>query len=105
MRLNDTEKEVLIQLQREGCKYHEELVEKWILDGKIGKRPSIAEAIADHMIANDVVPVVRCKYCMHTDKWDNGCLVCLYGGRTAIVKPDHFCSHGERRVKNEDSEK
>lgn len=59
MRLNDTGKEMLIQLQREGLKYHDERVEKWILDGKPGKRPSIAEAIADHMIANDVVPVVR----------------------------------------------
>lgn len=56
------------------------------------------EKVADHLIANDVVPVVRCKKCKHRMYSDfDGCYVCHHGGFKAI-NPDHFCSDGERRT-------
>ena len=55
------------------------------------------EAVADYLMDNNVVPVVRCKDCKHfyTDEY--------YGATTCdhncIVEPDNndFCSYGERR--------
>ena len=54
---------------------------------------------ADHLIANDVVPVVRCKAC---DWYREDGSICVnphcgksfYGCR---VRQDHFCSYGERK--------
>ena len=49
--------------------------------------PFWAGQIADHLISNDVVPVVRCKDCK-TYKTDYMCF---------FRKPDDFCSYGERK--------
>lgn len=55
------------------------------------------DELADHLIANDVVPVVRCKDCVSGHKQYYGglfrCNVMGCGG----LKPDDFCSCGERR--------
>ena len=68
----------------------------------------IREAQADHLIANDVVPVVRCKDCVYgkLDKAayyhdvygnenDTTLYHCLYG--FGHNKGEHFCSYGERK--------
>ena len=54
--------------------------------------------MADHLIANDVVPVVRCKDCKH--RGSNLCpmeTVELYPWFG--TKNEAFCSYGERREK------
>ena len=48
-------------------------------------------ALADHLIANDVVPVVRCKDCTQY----NGHRYCRY--TELIVLDNDFCSYGERK--------
>lgn len=61
--------------------------------------PFWAEQIADHLIANDVVPVVRCKDCTWGKTWKNAfgsegfkCdLMCV------DLSPEAFCSYGERK--------
>ena len=45
------------------------------------------DAIADYLIANDVVPVVRCKDCL----MEQVCTIAQWLGE------DGFCSDGERR--------
>ena len=47
--------------------------------------------VADHLIVNDVVPVVRCKDCYNCtkSKWCNLLMM--------DVKDEWFCSHGERK--------
>ena len=47
--------------------------------------------VADHLIANDVVPVVRCKDCTQY----NGHRYCRY--TELIVLDNDFCSYGERK--------
>lgn len=58
------------------------------------------EKIADHLIANDVVPVVRCKDCKH---WKKDALACdtlpwANSYEHANWYADDFCSYGERRT-------
>jgi hypothetical protein len=52
---------------------------------------------ADFLIANDVVPVVRCKDCKHEQK----CLMCIevVGDTPLTTSSRHidFCSYGERK--------
>lgn len=48
------------------------------------------DRLADYLIANDVVPVVRCKDCKH---WNNG--DCY---RIELTRPDDYCSYGERKL-------
>jgi hypothetical protein len=58
--------------------------------------------LAEHLIANDVAPVVLCKYCKHY-----GCERTSHIGRTkqfcklhkglVVVNRDTFCSYGERK--------
>ena len=57
------------------------------------------EAVADYLLDNDVVPVVRCKECkyyeMHYGRGNMGC-----SNNKAIwtqCPPDAFCSYGERK--------
>lgn len=67
--------------------------------------------IADYLIANDVVPVVRCKDCKHWNKTDTDVIVNIdYGKCTNSNSPYHneeettggdYCSYGERRCSNE----
>ena len=49
--------------------------------------------IADYIIANDVVQVVRCKECKN---WEDGWLGYCTKGHFAIPY-DGFCSYGERK--------
>jgi hypothetical protein len=63
----------------------------------------LAERIADHLIANDVVPVVRCEDCEHYRKnqYDaNGDMWCNYWADWLPTEPNDFCSYGERKSKN-----
>ena len=61
------------------------------------------EESADHLIANDVVPVVRCKDCKHYDNSEGICWCHLNskffpGGLDWHGFPeDGFCSYGERK--------
>ena len=48
------------------------------------------EALADYLLDNDVVPVVRCKDCTQY----NGHRYCRY--TELIVLDNDFCSYGER---------
>lgn len=48
-------------------------------------------ALADHLIANDVAPVVRCKDCTQY----NGHRYCRY--TELIVLDNDFCCYGERK--------
>lgn len=52
-------------------------------------QPNPIETLADHLIANGVVPMVRCKDCKH---WNNG--DCY---RIELTRPDDYCSYGERK--------
>ena len=58
--------------------------------------------MADHLIANDVVPVVRCKDCKHykpqskSAHWNSTTPYCCRC-TTVKVSPDDFCSYGERK--------
>ena len=67
------------------------------------------EAVADYLLDNDVVPVVRCKNCQHsklpavlTQKYgEPGTLTCHNWHSPCNkrnVKQDDFCSYGERRT-------
>ncbi len=49
------------------------------------------EAVADYLLDNDVIPVVRCKDCkrMNEDK------ICV--AWEGFVREDDFCSYGERK--------
>ena len=65
--------------------------------------------VADHLIANDVVPVVRCKDCEHCiwdeeyNEWE--CVRSAdfndetgqWYGVIEFVEEVHFCSYGERK--------
>lgn len=72
--------------------------------------PYFAEQIADHLISNDVVPVVRCKDCKnyHADiGWCNGHSHFIdadgdfchpfEGHEWKMFEPDFFCADGDRR--------
>ena len=52
------------------------------------------DELADHLIANDVVPVVRCKDCDNTCPGTIGLVCTMWGCRTP---PDGFCFIGERK--------
>ena len=58
---------------------------------------------ADHLIANDVVPVVRCENCKHCrkDAYFNYCDKYSRPFDKFYVEKDHFCSYGERKEENE----
>ena len=63
------------------------------------------EAVADYLLDNDVVPVVRCKDCKHWGYQEN-CdpafkFFCnaeaLYAWGRPVRCADDFCSYGERK--------
>lgn len=56
------------------------------------------EAVADYLIDNDVLPVVRCKDCKHFDE-NNACYChsADENGTPIFVRDHDFCSYGERR--------
>ena len=58
-----------------------------------------ARELADHLIANGATIPVRCKECKHYEDhklkiFEN----CVRKGRLIPMKPDDFCSYGERRT-------
>ena len=57
------------------------------------------EKIADHLIANDVVPVVRCKNCKYLIETSASStkIACTKGVNWRAVEQNHFCSYGERK--------
>lgn len=66
--------------------------------------PYFATEIADHLIENDAVIVVRCKDCKHRRRETIGmidyyeCTVfCGCYGRGYATSADDFCSYGERK--------
>ena len=57
-----------------------------------------SKEIADMLIANDVIPVVRCKDCKYYEIHKPSVLEnCERNGYLIPMKPDDFCSYGERR--------
>ena len=46
--------------------------------------------LADHLIANDVVPVVRCKDCKHYKTIQCSC-------SCTVVSSEWYCADGERK--------
>ena len=56
-----------------------------------------ALAIAEHLIGNDVKPVVRCKDCINS--YDDLCgLSCNYGVCLhCVVQPEFYCADGKRK--------
>ena len=56
------------------------------------------EKIADHLIANNVVPVVRCKDCKHfTEGMAIGMCKRIPDKPILPIRYDDFCSYGERK--------
>ena len=56
------------------------------------------EAVADYLLDNDVVPVVRCKDCKHFG--GHGACHCHAAdenGTPIFVREEDFCSYGERK--------
>ena len=72
-------REILIDLIKQGARGHTLMP---------------TECIADHLIENDVVPVVRCKDCTEWNKDECECSH-WYGFRE-----NDFCSYGERKEEN-----
>lgn len=65
----------------------EELIENGLK--KPYKKPEIIDS-------TDLVPVVRCKDCKHLVEARGG-LFCVSGYPARIMKPDDYCSYGERK--------
>ena len=62
------------------------------------------DQMADYLLDNDVVPVVRCKDCKHCKKYRNRLdpmrnhQLCVRMDKYAFgVEEDDFCSYGERK--------
>ena len=49
------------------------------------------EAVADYLLDNDVVPVVRCKNCKFGE-------MCSIREAMALTDPNGYCCRGERRT-------
>ena len=60
---------------------------------------SISEELADILIANDVVPVVRCKDCKYWSAEMGWCDLNSYydGDEWNMFHEEDFCSYGERK--------
>jgi hypothetical protein len=50
--------------------------------------------LAEHLIANDVAPVVRCKDCEYTCPGTSGIVCTMWGAGT---EPDGWCYKAERK--------
>ena len=59
------------------------------------------EAVADYLLDNDVVQVVRCKDCVHFNYKNGFCEVHSrildFGNAWDVFCENDFCSYGERR--------
>lgn len=67
-----------------------------------GKKITIRSTCEKFTPTADVVEVVRCKDCKHCEKiidqFDNDWYFCTETVNKAEVKPDDYCSYGERRI-------
>ena len=52
--------------------------------------------VADHLIANDVVPVVRCKDCKYMEVTPDSLRWCYVWNGINGMGDDGFCNYGER---------
>ena len=77
----------------------EKLIE--LLTGKSIDTYADVDFVADYLIANEVVPVVKCEKCVFSKYIeDSGNYKCTTTkGRFGIVKPYDFCSYGDKRCK------
>ena len=68
--------------------------------------PVMVRAYEDilHQVKNlptaDVVEVVRCKDCKHYEKWNDRTIICHKQVAFLSMKPNDFCSYGERSTDN-----
>jgi hypothetical protein len=62
----------------------------------IDQSKDLYEAVADCLLCRDIVPVVRCKDCKHTDDDGCGAIYCEKWDRWEMPE-DFFCSYGERK--------
>ena len=53
------------------------------------------EVVADYLLDNDVVPVVRCKDCKH---YVLQACACRHDNFNGVIPMNGFCSYGERRT-------
>lgn len=64
----------------------------------------IGDRLADHLIENDVIPVVRCKDCKHYDIRNARCLLHseladqYSSGFNFEMYSNDYCSYGERKL-------
>jgi hypothetical protein len=80
----------LVEMLYEARKEWDVYFNDCLLKGK-PRRKTLNEFIADHLIENGVVPVVRCKNCVHyQNEW------CEILKAESPVE-DGFCCYGERR--------
>ena len=64
-------------------------------------QPNPIETLADYLIKNGVVPVVRCKDCKYYETHKPSVtLNCERDGRLIPMMPDDYCSYGERKCDN-----
>ena len=68
----------------------------------VGDAASMAERVIDRQPTVDAVPVVRCKDCKrcfkHTTKRNRQKMwICIRNEVDVCVRPDDFCSYGERK--------
>lgn len=63
----------------------------------------VIEHIADHLLANGVIEVVRCKDCKYYKDWADGSITCSLWtvDWDVATEPNAFCSYGERGEGNE----
>lgn len=93
----------------------EKLIE--ILSTKICPREGVSpvEVVADFLLDNDVIPIVRCKNCKYSRKLNDQedeiymdfCRVCEHRDASQdgymVVVPNHYCSYRERNDSDEQS--
>jgi predicted Zn-ribbon and HTH transcriptional regulator len=63
----------------------------------VGKTYTTLSGVADHLIANDVVEVCRCKDCVYSR--EDAEIADLYGCSLSrnMQKPNDYCSYGRRK--------
>ena len=86
------------EAQEDMCDDRDQLIK--VLSSQFGKHFSVG--VADWLMENNVVPVVRCKDCKSAHIWKHAVtgqesISCLARYGLPSVKPDDFCSYGERR--------
>ena len=85
---NDT-RDILVEIIRQS-----HCVTVWDYWNDDFKKPNPIETLADLLITNAVIPVVRCKDCKHLIFSD--CYGECSKGYMGIVSPYDYCSRGER---------